>query len=482
MNMLLVLVVLPIISSGICYFVHVRKAQYVISLLVAVSHLACSYLVFAGIYIPAENDLFRFDALSRLFLLILSHVYFWVVLVSYSYLNRPLVVKEEKSKNRFFVLLNIYLLTNTLALISNHLGVFWVATEMTTLSVAPLIYYYRDKESLEAMWKYLFLVSIGIAFAFIGFLFLALSAGKTVLEGHQLLVTSFTQYATQLNPIWLKASFIFVFVGLSTKIGIAPMHTGDIDATSNSPSPVAALMSGSLRGTALLGVLRVYQIMVPTATAGFARTIMIIGGIFSLFVACVFMFRVTNYKRMIAYSSVEHLGLITLGIGTGGIAFAGAMLHSVFNSLTKVVLFLNAGNIHRAFRSREVNSVWNVLQAMPWTGWLFLFGFFAVVAMPPFGIFFSELMIFQGLLAKPFLLAAVIFFLFFIFVGMSKTVFHMLYTAPPAGQAIEIEDKFEISHLASLILLVLLVVLGLSMPSQLYTLVLQISKDFGILL
>jgi len=241
-------------------------------------------------------------------------------------------------------------------------------------------------------------------------------------------------------------------------------------------------MSGSLRGTALLGVLRVYQIMVPTATAGFARTIMIIGGIFSLFVACVFMFRVTNYKRMIAYSSVEHFGLITLGIGTGGIAFAGAMLHSVFNSLTKVVLFLNAGNIHRAYRSREVNSVWNVLQAMPWTGWLFLFGFFAVVALPPFGIFFSELMIFQGLLAKPFLLAVVLFFLFFIFVGMSRTVFHMLYTAPPVGQAIEIEDRFEITHFVSLILLILLVVFGLSMPSQLYTLVLQISKDFGIVL
>jgi hydrogenase-4 component F len=295
-------------------------------------------------------------------------------------------------------------------------------------------------------------------------------------------VTSFTQHATQLNPIWLKASFIFVFVGLSTKIGIAPMHPGDIDATSNAPSPVAALMSGSLRGTALLGVLRLYQIMVPTVTADFARTIMIIGGIFSLFVAFVFMFKVTNYKRMIAYSSVEHLGLITLGIGTGGIAFVGAMLHTVFNSLTKVVLFLNAGNIHRAYRSREVHSVWNVLQAMPWTGWLFLFGFFAIIAMPPFGIFFSELMIFQGLLTKPLLLAVVLFFLFFIFVGMSKTVFHMLYTAPPAGDTTIITEKFEITHFASLTLLVLLIVLGICMPSQLYNTVVQISKDFGILL
>ncbi len=434
MGVLLILTLLPVISAGFCYFVPVRKMQYAVSLLAAAAHLACSYLLFSGMYIPAENDFFRFDALSRLFLLILSHVYFWVVLVSSSYLNRPLIVNEENGKKLYFTMLNVYLFANTLALISNHLGVFWVAVEMTTLSVAPLIYYYRDKESLEAMWKYLFLVSVGIAFAFIGFLFLVLSAGGTALEGQQLLITSFIRSAAQLNPIWLKASFIFVFVGLSTKIGIAPMHPGDIDATSNAPSPVAALMSGSLRGTALMGVLRLYQIMAPTVTADFARTIMIIGGLFSLFVACVFMFKVTNYKRMLAYSSVEHLGLITLGIGTGGIAFAGAMLHTLFNSLAKVVLFFNAGNIHRAYRSREVNSVWNVLGAMPWTGWLFLFGFFAIIAMPPFGIFFSELMIFRGLLTKPFLLAAVLFFLFFIFVGMSKTVFHMLYTAPSAEQ------------------------------------------------
>jgi hydrogenase-4 component F len=475
------LAILPLGSIAANYFLHKRKMQYSISLIVAVGHLLFSYLIFSGVYQPAEGEFIRFDALSRLFLLVLSHVYFWVVLVSYSYLNRPELVNEEKGKQLYFMMLNLFLFANTLAIISNHLGLYWVASETTTLSVAPLIYYYRNEESLEAMWKYLFLVSVGIAFAFIGFLFLALSASGTPLSGQQLLISSFTRFAAYLNPIWLKASFVFVFVGLSTKIGIAPMHPGDIDATSNAPSPAAALMAGSLRGTALLGVMRLYQIMVPTATAEFARTIMIVGGAFSLFVAFVFMFKVTNYKRMIAYSSVEHLGLITLGIGTGGIAFVGAMLHTVFNSLTKVVLFFNAGNIHRAYKSREVNAVWNVLNEMPWTGWLFLFGFFAIVAMPPFGIFFSELMIFQGLMSKPFLLAAVLFFLFFIFVGMSKTIFRMLYTARPADAPAPVpEDKFDIFHFASVVLLLLLIVLGVFMPSRLYDTVILISKDFGI--
>jgi hydrogenase-4 component F len=475
---------MPFLGVGINYLVRNRKAQFATSLLIALLHLATSYLIFSGIYQPQENDFFRFDALSRLFLLILSHVYCWVVIVSYSYLNRPPLVNEESGKRLYFMMLNLFLFANTMALISNHLGMYWVASETTTLSVAPLIYYYGDEESLEAMWKYLFLVSVGIAFAFIGLLFLTLSATGTALAGQQLLISTYTRYSTLLNPIWLKASFIFVFVGLSTKIGIAPMHPGDIDATSNAPSPIAALMSGSLRGTALIGVMRIYQIMVPTATAEFGRTIMIIGGMFSLFVAFVFMFKVTNYKRMIAYSSVEHLGLITLGIGTGGIAFVGAMLHTVFNSLTKMVLFFNAGNIHRSYRSREVSSIWNVLNAMPWTGWLFLFGFFAIIAMPPFGIFFSELMIFQGLMSKPWLLAIVMFFLFFIFVGMSKTVFRMLYAAKPEGaEHVKIApERFDIMHVASLVLLAVLIGLGVGMPSQLYDTVVQISKDFGITL
>lgn len=478
---LFLLTALPLLNIGLVYVLKNRKIQYSLTLIAAAVHLLCSFLIFSGFLNPSENDFIRFDSLTKLFLMVLSNVFFWVTLVSYSYLSRPNIVKEEKSKKLYFLLLNLFLVSNTLALISNHLGLFWVASETTTLCVAPLIFYYRDEEALEAMWKYLFLVSVGIAFAFVGFLFLTLSANGTVLDGKQLVVTNFILNAEVLNPIWLKAAFIFVFVGLSTKIGIAPMHPGDIDATSNSPSPVAALMSGSLRGTALIGVLRVYQIMVPTETAEFARIIMIIGGMFSLFVAFVFMFKVTNYKRMISYSSVEHLGLIVIGIGTGGIAFVGAMLHVVYNSLTKVVLFLNAGNIHRAYKSREVASIWNVLNAMPWTGWLFLTGFFAIIAMPPFGIFFSELMIFQGLMVNPWLLAGVLFLLFFIFVGMSKTVFQMLYKAPPESTLLpEISEKFDITHFASLILLLMLIGLGLFLPSELYEMVTNIALDFGI--
>jgi hydrogenase-4 component F len=439
-------------------------------------------VIFIGWYQPNMPFYFSTDSLSKLFLLVLSNVYFWVVLVSFSYLKRQTTSNSEEGKRYYFLLLNFYLFANTAAILSNHYGMYWVAAEGTTLSVAPLIYYYRNEEALEAMWKYLFLVSIGIAFAFIGILFLTLSAKGTQLEGQQLFFTEFVKHASKLNPVWLKASFIFIFVGLSTKIGIAPMHSADVDATSNSPSPIAALMSGSLRITALLGVMRIYQIVQPTSTYEFAKTILIIGGILSLLFAFVFMFKVNNYKRMLAYSSIEHLGIITLGIGIGGLAFVGAMYHIIYNSLNKVVLFFTAGNIHRKYKTRGVEGVSSVLNILPWSGWLLLISFLAISAIPPFGIFFSELMIFEGMLFsdKPWLLAVTMFLLLFIFINMGKTLFQMLYRKNE-NEIIPIEkERFEIIHFATIVLLILLIAISVISPNVLHENIINISKDFGI--
>jgi hydrogenase-4 component F len=414
--------------------------------------------------------------------LILSNVYFWVVLVSYSYLKRPVNLKAEEGKQYYFLLLNFYLASNSAAILSTHFGMYWVAAEATTLSVAPLIFFYRNEEALEAMWKYLFLVSIGIAFAFIGILFLTLSAKGTILEGKQLFFWEFIKNAKQLNPIWLKASFIFIFVGLSTKIGLAPMHSGDVDATSNAPSPVAALMSGSLRITALLGVLRILEIMHATPTFEFAKSIMIIGGLLSIFVSFVYMFKVNNYKRMLAYSSVEHLGIITLGIGIGGLAFIGAIYHAIYNSITKVILFLTAGNIHSRYQSREVSKVTSVMKFMPVTGWLFLFSFFAISGIPPAGIFFSEFKIFEGILFsnKPGVLFLVLFFLLFIFINMGKIILTMLYKqGEDEIQNTKIE-KLEFIHFVTIVLLIILITIAVMSPDILYNNISNIGKDFGV--
>ncbi len=477
-----IFILLPLLIAGLCYFIKDLKIQYIISLIVATFHLCLSLFVFVGIYNPQLPTFFSIDSLSKFFIIILSNVYFWVVLVSFSFLKRSVIPKAEHGKKYYFTLLNFYLTANSAAMLSNHFGMYWVAAEATTLSVAPLIYYYRNEESLEAMWKYLFLVSVGIAFAFIGILFLTLSANGTVLEGKQLFYWEFINDAKQLNPIWLKASFIFIFVGLSTKIGIAPMHSGDVDATSNAPSPIAALMSGSLRLTSLIGVMRIFQIISFSSSFEFARLLIIIGAVLSLFVAFVFMFKVNNYKRMLAYSSVEHLGLITLGLGIGGLAFVGALYHAVYNSITKIILFLMAGNIHYHFKSREVDKVRNVLNFLPKTGWLFLLAYLAISGIPPFGIFFSEIKIFGGILFsdKPFLLVVVMFFLLFIFVNMGKIIFTMLYKKSENENRDSQIEQFELTHFIAIALFILLTVISVVSPDILYQNIVNITIDFGI--
>lgn len=481
MNALLFILVLPLLVSGLLFGIYPLRFKYILSLAVSAVHLLVMYLLMLGVLPVPESRWFIFDALSLWILLIVSHVYFWVVLISYEFLQRPAEGRMTLSRRLYFNLLNLYLFSASLAVISNHLGAYWVAVETTTLSLAPLIIFFRSPSSIEAMWKYLFIVSIGLAFAFIGIIFLTLSAYGGSLEGEDLFLTVFTQYGDQLNPVWLKAGFIFLFVGLSTKIGIAPMHPGDVDATSMAPGPVGALMAGSLRAVGLIGVLRIFQIMLHTPTAPFAKTILIIGGCLSLMIAMIFMFKTTSYKRLIAYSSVEHLGLIVIGIGTGGLALIGAMLHLFYNSLVKMALFLSAGLIHSHYQSGEVRAAVNVLTQLPRAGWLFLFSFFGVCAMPPFGLFFSEIRIFLGLIEmqRYILLGAILFFLLFVFIGSGRSVFRMLYSKPAPDINDRPTEKTNLTHIAIIAILALLVLTGCCLPESVETIIRQIAVIFG---
>ena len=202
---------------------------------------------------------------------------------------------------------------------TQNFGLLWVVLELTTFSLVPLIYFYRSKESLEAVWKYLFLVSLGLVFLLIGILALGVAA-KGVGQNASLIVTDLVRDAAQLDPLWVKTSFVLALVGVSAKIGLAPMHPADIDATSNAPGPVAALMAGSLRSTAMLVLLRFYEVASNTSVRAFSQGLLMIAGAFSILVAAVYIWRSRDYKRLLAYSSVEHLGIITLASGVGGAA------------------------------------------------------------------------------------------------------------------------------------------------------------------
>ena len=424
---------------------------------------------------------FGIDPLGSFFLLILSHTFFAVALYSPGFLQRMDKPEYQASRRLYYPALNSYLLASTLVVITQNFGLLWVVLELTTFSLVPLIYFYRSKESLEAVWKYLFLVSLGLVFLLIGILALGVAA-KGVGQDASLIVTDLVRDAAQLDPLWVKTSFVLALVGVSAKIGLAPMHPADIDATSNAPGPVAALMAGSLRSTAMLVLLRFYEVASNTSVRAFSQGLLMIAGAFSILVAAVYIWRSRDYKRLLAYSSVEHLGIITLASGVGGAAMLGAMLHTLFNSFGKIALFFMAGRINRDLQTREIDSVHGLMQRLPWSGFVFGLAFFYIIGTPPFGLFFSELLILRGMVHAqnwP-VLGCFLFLLMIIFIGMGRAVLRMLQSPEPfPAPTGKPREQFHVAHALSFYALAVSVPIAILRPDFLFGPLHSILAEFG---
>jgi hydrogenase-4 component F len=469
---ILALLILPLISTAFAAWNRSARINHRISLIAGIAHLLASLHCLVSHQNPFPSGCWlAVDPLAGFFLTILSHTFVLVTLYSPGFLQSMQGPEYDRSNRLYYPALNFYLLASTLVLIVQQFAMLWVVLELTTFSLVPLIFFYRSKESLEAVWKYLFLVSMGLVFLFAGVLFLGLSA-RGVADYTAFIVTRMTEAAPHLNPLWLKASFIFVLVGLSPKIGLAPMHPADVDATANAPAPVAALMAGSLRSTAVLVLLRFYQVVSATEVRPFAEKLLIYAGLLSLAVAAVYIWRNRNYKRVLAYSSVEHLGIITLGVGVGGVALLGALLHLLFNSFGKAALFFMAGNIHRSYRTREIEPIKDLMRRLPWSGFVWGLAFLYIVGTPPFGIFFSELFVLKGMIhaANWLLLSLFLTLLMLIFIGMSRVVLKMLLTpsavSPP--RPVAHRERLNLSHALGFYALAASVPLGIFQPAALF--------------
>src|SRR5438128_38843 len=348
-----------------------------------------------GTAVSGLDGWLRLDALGKVVLGFLSVLFFLCSLYAPGYLawrgDRP---NRVICANLFALLAMMTLVT-----LSHHLGLMWVGMEALALVSAPAIYFNHSARSLEATWKYLLIGSVGIALALFGSFFLAYSALKGGVAS-TLLFEKLIQDAPRLSGPWLHAAFVLLFIGYGTKMGLAPMHTWKPDAYGEAPGLVGALLAGGVTSCAFLAILRVYQICHAGPEADFARGLMIGMGLLSMAVAAVFMVRQRDIKRLLAYSSVEHMGLLVLGIGIGGLAVYGALLHLINNGLTKGVLFLSAGNMHRAYGSKLTDDVRGALKRVPLSGALFLAGFLAITGSPPFGPFVSEFTIVNGALGS----------------------------------------------------------------------------------
>ena len=424
-------------------------------------HLLLSLMIVLG-RLPAATPWLGLDALSQLVLIVTSILFFGCALYAVGYLD----LRRDRGNRMMVPCLLVFLSVMTLAIAARHLGLIWIAVEATTIASAPLIYFNRNRLSIEATWKYLMICSVGIALAMLGMLFIAYAALGTGIPV-SLQFDTLMKEAQQLSKPWLHAGFVFLLVGFGTKMGLAPLHSWKPDAYGEAPGLVGALLAGGLTSVAFLAVLRGVQLMTAAGDGAMARQALLAMGLLSLALAAVFMVRQPDIKRLLAYSSVEHMGLLAIGVGIGGLATIGAMLHLVNNALTKGGLFLAAGNIQRAYDSKHLSEVRGAISALPISGSLFLAGFLAITGSPPFGPFLSEFTMLRGIFGSQHYTIGllVLLLLAMVFIGMGATVL-----SSTQGEAVPAAGHFRDSWLLCIsplgfILLVLL--LGLYVPDVL---------------
>ena len=413
---------------------------------------------------PRAGAWFGVDAPALLALTVTTGLFLVCAVYAQGYLAR----RKDRDNRTFVAGLLLLLAAISAVALSQHLGLLWVAIELTTLSTAQLIYFNRNERSLEAAWKYLVVCSVGIAMALIGTFLLALASAAPG-GPRTLVVADLVAAGPTLSSPWLRAAFVFFLAGYGTKMGLAPFHAWKPDAYGEAPGLLGALLSGAVTSVAFVALVRVLRVCDAGGVGPFARQGFVAIGLLSLVLAAVFVVGQRDFKRLLAYSSVEHMGILVLGIGIGGAAAAGSFFHLVTNGLTKGVLFLAAGNIHRAFGSKRTEVVRGAARLLPFSGPVFLAAFLAITGSPPFAPFFSEFAILAGAVQAGAWVpaAALLLALSVIFVGMGATVLAVVQGAPPQDLP---ETGFRDSLLTAgppLLLMAAVLALGLWVPAPL---------------
>jgi hydrogenase-4 component F len=481
--MLLSLLLIPLAAAGLISFARRQALIELVHTLAALATLGIGAAIAAKVWsdaVPtAVGELFRVDALSAFMVAIITFLCAIASLYAVGYIRAEFDDTHLPHARLFFSLFHLFVFAMLLAVTTDNLGVMWIAVEGTTLATVFLVNLHDTRTSLEAAYKYLILSSVGIALAFIGTALMyyagAATAGEIAVNWSALRAA-----AGSLNPEVVRLAFVFVLIGYGTKAGLAPMHTWLPDAHSEAPAPISALMSGVLLNVGLYAMMRFKAVVDVAVGPEFAAGLLLGLGLLSLLVAAVFLVAQRNYKRMLAYSSVEHIGIICLGLGFGGYwGVFGALLHVVNHALSKSLLFIISGNILHKYHSTEIRDVRGLLHSAPWTGGLFLAGMLALIGLPPFAPFISEFIIFRaGLESHPWAAAPGIVLLVIVFGGMLASVNQMLYGAPPAelppGDALRLWLAPLAANFA------LLLVLGLTLPQPFVLALEQVLKVLGV--
>ena len=427
-GVVLALLIVPLVAGLTCFALAARVAAAV----TVVSGLASFALVLAVVPAAAHHDLsylsyLRVDAVSAIFLLATGFLYGAVAVYAVGY-------AKGHHDRRFYAGLNLFAWAMLAAPLMSSLALLWIAIEVTTVISALLVAIEDTDGAAEAAWKYVLIASAGLGLALLGTVF-AYYAGSQVLgEHYDLAIQPLIAAGPHLPATPVRLAFLLALLGYGTKVGLFPVHTWLPDAHSEAPTPVSALLSGSLLAVSFYAILRFYQFTAAALGSSFPRDALLAFGVASLLLAALYVFGQRDVKRLLAYSSVEHMGILAIGVSFGApVALAGVMLHVLAHAAAKGNAFMGAGVLVTKFGSKRISDIRGGLDLLPWSGPLFLLAVFALSAMPPSGIFRSEFQIvYGGLGSGSYAAAAVLIVLVTVaFFGLTASATQMLFTPAP---------------------------------------------------
>lgn len=418
------------------------------------------------------TEYFSLNSVSVLFACVIALIGCVVAAYSVGYLReetRRGIIGMHRVR-QFYTLFHLFLFSMFAAVTVTSPIVMWIAVESTTLSTVFLISFYGKPNTIEAAWKFLIINSIALLLGFLGtLLFFAMPSH---FEGQWFFINP-----ELIDPALIKIAFVLVFIGYGTKTGFVPLHTWLPDAHGMAPVPISGLLSGALLNVSFFALLR-FKILTDSAlNTSFTQVIFLAFGILSVVVAAFLIFTQHNYKRLLAYSSIEHMGVMALGIGAGGIGVFAALLHMIYHAITKSLLFLSTGTIILKYGTTKISGVRGLGRALPLTGVLFFAGVLSIAGVPPFGIFITEFSILSALISGYPALALVLLCAFaLVCIGFLKALSSMMSGQPPGVSTSKEENGWTLVPL--IILLVLLSVLSITIPEVLHTLLSQASAFF----
>ncbi|MGE5516482.1 MAG: hydrogenase 4 subunit F [Bacteroidota bacterium] len=434
-NPLTWILAIPLASAGLLAVLPNWRVASWVNVVVAIATFAASLVLFT--HRPEPTRLLFIDDFNVYLVALTAFIGMTTAIFSAAYIARETEAERLSAMHlRFYhSMYQAFLFTMLLALTANNTGVMWVSVEAATLTTVLMVSLYRSREAIEAAWKYFILCSVGIGLALFGTILVYLAAQPVMGDGADAMAwTLLVKRAGAFQPDLLNLGFVFVLVGYGTKVGLAPLHAWLPDAHAEGPTPISAVLSGLLLNVALYALLRFKMIVAANPGTLDPGPLMIMMGFSSLFVSAFMLYKRGDIKRLFAYSSIEHMGVITFAFGMGGpVANFAGLMHMTMHSLTKSAVFFSVGIITQNAGTKRINEISGLTETSPALGWAFVVAVLAIAGLPPMGVFMSEFLVVSSTFARqPLLAVPLIVGLLLAFAALLLRLQSMAFGPPPA--------------------------------------------------